>query len=226
MESDSEFAMKAVVFDMDGLMFNTEDIYDQVGQIVLSRRGHDFTAELKHKMMGLRSHEALTTLIDHCGLDDSVEQIESESYELFGDLLPKQIATMPGLLELLTFLENASIPKAVATSSAPQFAEMALGCFQLQPRFEFVLTSDDVSRGKPEPDVYLLAAERFSLLPAEMLVLEDSVTGTTAAVRAGALTVAVPNRHTEGLDFSHVEFIADTLHDPLIPSLMKSGHNG
>ncbi len=221
MASSTNPAIKAVVFDMDGLMFNTEDIYDLVGQAVLSKRGHQFTAELKHKMMGLRSHEALTTMIDHCGLNDSVEEIESESYELFGRLLPQQIEMMPGLAELLGSLEQASIPMAVATSSAPQFADLALGCFDLKPRFDFVLTSQDVVRGKPEPEIYLLASERFAIAPNEMLVLEDSITGTTAAVRSGAVTVAVPNIHTVGLDFSHVEFVADTLYDPIIKQLVR-----
>ena len=85
-------------------------------------------------------------------------------------------------MELLDFLERESIPKAVATSSSAQFAELALGCFELKPRFEIVLTSEDVSAGKPDPEIYLLASERFAIHPKEMLVLEDSVIGSMAGL--------------------------------------------
>ncbi len=87
---------------------------------------------------------------------------------------------------------------------------------ELKQHFRFVLTSEDISRGKPDPEVYLLACQQLELSPNQIMVLEDSANGCRAAVAAGAFTVAVPNRHTAKHDFSGARFIAETLADPRI----------
>ena len=175
--------IEAVAFDMDGLMFNTEDLYDQVGQTLLQRRGLSFTRQLKHAMMGLPGPEAFQVMRQRCDLEDSVEQLQNETDEIFEKLLPAEIRLMPGLQILLETLERSGIPKAVATSSHRQFASRALGCFELEPRFEFILTSDDIVNGKPHPEIYMTAASRFGVEPSAMLVLEDSYTGSTEDCR-------------------------------------------
>ncbi|MFK7766030.1 MAG: HAD family hydrolase [Mariniblastus sp.] len=213
--------IKAVAFDMDGLMFNTEDLYDQVGELLLQRRGQHFTRELKLEMMGLPGLVAFEVMRNRCRLSESVEELQSETDEIFRDFLPGNIATMPGLEKLLETLEGLAIPKAVATSSHRKFATRALGFFQLEPRFEFVLTAEDVTNGKPAPEVYLAAADRFEIDPTNMLVLEDSRTGSRAAASAGAYTIAVPTSHSEGQDFSHVHQIATRLDDEIILELFR-----
>jgi beta-phosphoglucomutase-like phosphatase (HAD superfamily) len=87
-----------------------------------------------------------------------------------------------------------------------------------------VLTAEDIPRGKPEPGVYLLAAQRFGIAPRQMMVLEDSANGCRAAVSAGAFTVAVPNHHTRGHSFSGVRFVADGLSDPRITRALAVNH--
>jgi HAD superfamily hydrolase (TIGR01509 family) len=208
--------IEAVAFDMDGLMFNTEDLYDQVGEILLQRRGQSFTRELKLAMMGLPGPVAFEVMRTRCGLADSVAELQSETNEIFVDLLPAEIRLMPGLETLLETLENLGIPKAVATSSHRQFATRALGCFDLEPRFEFVLTSDDVTQGKPHPEIYLTAAARFDVPPKAMLVLEDSFNGSQSGAASGALTIAVPTEHSIEMDFSHVQHVAQRLDDDVI----------
>lgn len=209
------------MFDMDGLMFNTEDIYDRVGSTLLARRGKTFTIELKRLMMGRQNREALQIMIDHCRLGDAAESLAAESNELFLDMLPKQIAMMPGLAELLDWLERNRLPKAVATSSSRILAEAALGFFDLIPRFEFVLTGDDVSKGKPDPEIYLSSAQRLQIETGRMMVLEDSVNGTRAAVAAGALTIAIPGSHHDPAEFSHVPYVAESLKSPVVWALLE-----
>jgi len=211
--------IKAVAFDMDGLMFNTEDLYDEVGEILLGRRGQSFDHDLKMAMMGLPGTEAFEIMRMRCGLSDSVVELQSECDEIFSDMLPARIQTMPGLEVLLDLLERKNIPKCVATSSHRQFADRALGAFDLEPRFEFVLTAEDVTKGKPDPEVYLAAASRLNVQPASMLVLEDSFTGSSAAAAAGAYTIAVPTKHSLEMDFSHVDHVAKRLDDEAILSL-------
>ena len=215
----------AVVFDMDGLMFNTEDLYDQVGDAILLKRGQRFTNEVKLAMMGLPGDQAFQVMIDRCNLEDSVEQLQSETEALFADLLPREIRTMPGLIELLDRLEESGIPKGIATSSHRRFAKIALGQFDLEQRFEFVLTAESVTLGKPHPEVYLLAAEKMQLHPQSVLVLEDSHTGSTAAAAAGACVIAVPTEHSKECDFSHVHAVADGLHDEIVWATIEHGYD-
>lgn len=211
----------AVAFDMDGLMLNTEDLYDQVGEMLLVRRGQSFTNELKMKMMGLPGPAAFEVMRQYCGLVDSYQTVQQEADEIFADLLPAEIAMLPGLETLLDLLEGQGIPKAIATSSFRNFASRALSFFELEPRFEFVLTADDVVNGKPHPEIYQTAARRLDVPPAQMLVLEDSFHGSTAAARAGAYTIAVPTVHSQHQDFSHVSRLAKSLNDPVILELFQ-----
>jgi len=205
--------LQAVVFDLDGLMFNTEDLYQQVGGEVLSRRGKKFDDELLDQMMGRQSHVALQIMIDWHQLDDTADGLAAESMEIMFKILPAQLKPMPGLLDLLSNLEVAGLPKAIATSSSRLFVTRVLRQFDLESRFSFVLTAEDIAHGKPAPDVYLLAAEKHGFEPQQVMVLEDSQIGCRAAVAASTYAVAVPSGHSEQHDFEGVQLIADSLAD-------------
>ncbi len=212
----SQSQVQAVVFDLDGLMFNTEDLYQQVGSEVLRRRGKEFTDDLINQMMGRKSDQALKLMIDWHQLEDTPAGLAAESMEIMFGLLPDQLQPMPGLIDLLQSLEDAGISKAIATSSSRVFVTRVLDQFQLQPRFKFVLTAEDITRGKPAPDVYHLAADMHGVEPHAMLVLEDSQIGCQAAVAAGTYAVAVPSGQSEQHTFDGVKLIADSLADDRI----------
>lgn len=214
--------IKAVTFDMDGLMFNTEDLYDIVGEQLLGRRGLEFTTELKMRMMGLPGPEAFAVMKDYCGIDEPIETLAQECDVLFETLLPEKIQTMPGLEQLLDLLESRQIPKGIATSSHRRMATRALGSFDLEPRFDFVLTAESVTRGKPDPEVYLTAAKKHGVEPAQMLVLEDSIHGSNAGVAAGATTIAVPSRRVDSGQFGSVYAICESLADEAILELIRN----
>jgi HAD superfamily hydrolase (TIGR01509 family) len=205
--------MRAVVFDMDGLMFNTEDVYTSVGTELLRRRGHAFTAELKDAMMGLPPRPSMEAMIRHCQLDDTWEQLSAESNQLFLEYVRGRLEPMPGLLKLLDSLEQAGLPKGIATSSSREVVDPVLQTFDLPPRFQFILTAENVVHGKPHPEIYLTAAGQFGIAPAEMMVLEDSQNGCLAAARAGAFAVAVPGEHSRQHDFSAASLVVDSLAD-------------
>lgn len=208
--------LAAVAFDMDGLMFNTEELYQQVGRILLERRGHQLTQQLLDRMMGRQSHVALQVMIDMHQLDDTAEQLMEETAEVFPDILRRELRTLEGLEALLEALERHRVPKSICTSSSRRFARQILSQFEMTERFDFVLTGEDVERGKPAPDMYLLAADRWGVAAAEMLVLEDSAAGCQAAVAAGAFAVAVPGPHSADHAFPGAQWIANSLADPRI----------
>jgi len=203
----------AVVFDLDGLMFNTEELYQLVCREMLRRRGKEFEPALLDMMMGRPARNAFQVMIDWHKLTETIPDLAAESSEIFAEILVTRLAPMPGLFELLTALERAGIPKAVATSSGRKFVTEVLGRFELEPRFQFLLCSEDVTDGKPNPEIYLKAARRLERPPAEVLVLEDSHNGCKAAIAAGAFAVAVPGGHSRTHDFTGAQFVADSLGD-------------
>ena len=194
--------MRVVVFDMDGLMFNTEELYTLAGTELLRRRGHPFTEALKDEMMGLQPRPSFEVMIRRCNLGETWQELAEESNRLFISVLEGRLAPMPGLLPLLDALERAGIRKAIGTSSCRELVRACLTPFDLERRFQFVLTAEDITHGKPHPEIYLTAARRFGVPPAEMMVLEDSQNGCRAAAAAGAFAVAVPGQHSRGHDFS------------------------
>jgi HAD superfamily hydrolase (TIGR01509 family) len=127
---------------------------------------------------------------------------------------------MPGAALLLEQMVQRGLPRGVATSSGPDFAHDVLSRVGLRDRFGFVLTSADVTHGKPHPEIYERAAERLGVAPAEMLVLEDSENGCRAAVAAGAVVVAVPGGHSRRHDFTGAHLVAESLADPRITRLL------
>ena len=205
---------RAVIFDMDGLMFDTERVYTLVGAELLGRRGCRFTPELKDAIMGLQARPTFELMIRWHQLDETWEQLAADSDRIFVGMLDEHLTPMPGLLELLDALDAAGIPKAIATSTNRNLVGEVLRRFDVRARFQFILTAEDVVHGKPDPEIYLTAARRFGLMPEETLVLEDSRNGCLAAARAGAFTVAVPGDHSRTHDFSAASLVVDSLSDP------------
>ena len=210
----------AVAFDLDGLLVNTEELYQHVGTELLRRRGRSFEPDLLDAMMGRPQQVSLKIMIEWHGLADTVETLAAETGEIFVSLLDTELRTMPGAVDLLDLLDARGIARGVATSSGPDFAHDVLGRMGIRDRFAFVLTSADVTHGKPHPEIYQTAARRLAVDPGAMLVLEDSQAGCKAAVAAGAVAVAVPGGHSRRHDFSGARFVAETLADPRIRSLL------
>lgn len=213
--------IRAVVFDMDGLMLNTEDVFDLAGKQLLERRGLVMTDEIRHAMLGRRADEAFAAMKAMTGLTDDISLLKRETKQLFAAIARHHLSMMPGLMPLLNLLESRVMPKGVATSSPRSYMTELLTQFDLLQRFSVTLTAEDVTHGKPHPEIYLTMAERLQVQPAEMLVLEDSETGTRAAAAAGTFAVSVPNRHTAAGDFSMCSLRVDSLQDEALLELLR-----
>ena len=212
--------IQAAVFDLDGLLVNTEELYQHVGSELLRRRGKTFGTDLLDAMMGRPPAVSLAIMIEWHGLPDTVETLAAETGAIFAGLLDERLEPMPGAMDLVDALAGRGLPRAVATSSGPAFAHDVLGRVGLLDRFAFVLTSADVVNGKPDPEIYLAAAARLGVDPAAMIVFEDSHNGCRAAVAAGAVVVAVPGGHSRRHDFTGARLVADSLADPRIAGLL------
>ncbi len=214
--------IRAVCFDLDGLMFNTEDVFHLSGTELLRRRDLVMTPEIMHAMLGRRPLEAFAALKALLELQEEVEDLLAESRVIFRDRLDEHLQPMPGLFELLDTLDARGLPIAVATSSPRDYLVDILGRFDLLSRFGFTLTAEDVTHGKPHPEIYQTAAERFEVPPGEMLVLEDSQAGTEAAAAAGAFVISIPHVHTAAQDFSAASALATALHDDTVRNVLNA----
>jgi len=213
---DQSTPLQAVVFDLDGLIVNTEDLYEEVIDEMLHGRGKTHDRELRNQMMGRSVLEAFRIMVQYHALPDLVDDLATECRVILTQLMDTSLEMMPGFRELADALEAAAFPFAIATASTQSYAEDVLTRLRMIDRFRFILTADHVERGKPAPDIYLAAADRFELRPDQIMVLEDSANGCRAGVSSGAFTVAVPNAHTIQHDFAGARFVADTLADPRI----------
>jgi HAD superfamily hydrolase (TIGR01509 family) len=203
---------RCVVFDLDGLLLDTEPIFEEVAERLLSRREKKVDACVLQCMMGSPARQALEIFRTHHELEESVAELSAECSQLFFEVLGDEAARlMPGALSLLERLEERQIPRAIATSSSTRYVQRILRPHGILERFQFVLTCDDVLQGKPFPEVYEKAASRFGHSPADMVVLEDSPAGLRAAKAAGARCVIVPH-HRVPLD-------QITGADAIVPSL-------
>jgi HAD superfamily hydrolase (TIGR01509 family) len=211
----------AVCFDLDGLVFNTEDVFNAAGRELLRRRSMEMHLDVLREMMGRRSEEAFAILVERTGLIETVPVLLEEARRIFADLLEVQLAPMPGAFDLFDHIDALALPMAVATSSHRAYCEDLLGRFDLLERFEFTLTAEDVTHGKPHPEIYLAAAKRLGVPPSRMLVLEDSEIGTRAAAAAGAVVVSVPHDHSRHMDFTPATLVAEGLGDPRIRNWLE-----
>ena len=206
---------------MDGLLFDTERLYWEVGDTLLQRRGLRFCDDLQQRMMGRIGVVCMQEMIDFHSLSDSAEQLLEESDQLYGQLLSDGLQPMPGLDQWISALIASGLPFGLATSSRKKFVDVILNQAAWSESLAFILTGDDVTRGKPDPEMYQLAAQRLQIASAEMLVLEDSGNGCAAAVAAGAYTVAIPSQHTAHHSFAGAKLIADSLTDLRLMALLQ-----
>ena len=202
-----------VAFDLDGTLFNTENIYDLVVEKMVTGRGHALRADVISRMMGRPSHVALQILIESYELADSIPDLQQEAKRLFIELLPGRVAMMPGAREMIDLVQSLGLPRSITTSSEPQLVTPLLRMADIEQKFNFVLTSADVKNHKPHPEIYLSAARRFGIEPNQLLVFEDSQVGCAAAVAAGAITIALPSKHKDQHDFGGAALVADSLED-------------
>ena len=204
---------------MDGLIFDTEETYWKAGTALLARRGKVYTREIDIACMGRPPKVCFEFFKETFGFPETWQELQTESEDLFMKFLGDGYTTMPGLYTLLEHLEQRDIPKGICTSSSIRVATEVLGGKDMAQRFDFILTAENVTNGKPDPEIYLKAAEQFGVSPSEMLVLEDSPAGCQAANSAGAFAVAVRVKHNAHCSFDAAKMIVPALDDPQVMAL-------
>jgi len=184
----------AIVFDMDGLMLDTEPLYQVAWQATSTELGHVLDDPSYATLVGRPTDDCERELVRWFGPGFPLERFRVRWPERWqAEVAANGIQQKPGLLEILTFADAQRLPVAVATSSEADYAAFSLRHAGLEGRFKVIVTRDQVARGKPAPDIYLEAARRLQVDRAACLALEDSEAGILSASRAGMRTLLIPD---------------------------------
>ncbi|CAM3513859.1 MULTISPECIES: HAD family hydrolase [Saccharibacillus] len=216
--------IEAFIFDMDGVIIDSEPLHFDVDRQVLEYYGHSITQEQLEGYVGMTNPEFWSILRGEYGMSQTVEEIIE--YQLgikLGVLHAAQMEPIPGIRELLAELRRGGIPRAIASSSPRVFIEAVLDKFGLQGEFDFVVSSEEVPRGKPSPDVYLRAAELLGADPARCVVLEDARHGIAAAKAAGMACIGYVNPNSGNQDLTQADLIVDEIGHIRLDDLAQVG---
>jgi HAD superfamily hydrolase (TIGR01509 family) len=205
----------AVIFDMDGLMLDTEPLAARAWTDAARQLGVPFDSAVNARLIGRNFPDCRTIIGEHHGDDYPVDDLMRAWHGAYDAIVEREgITFKPGLLELLAWLEGEAIPKAVATSTRRSRARTKLESTGVLARFAVLVGGDEIAHGKPAPDIFLEAAARLDVTPTRCMVLEDSEPGMRGALAAGMTPVMVPDILPPSASLLALEpLVLKTLHD-------------
>jgi len=199
-----------LIFDMDGLMVDSERLYHQAQRQIAARFGRTVPDSLLYAMMGRKPLESLALFASTLGIPAAAADLFEERNRIMRDLFRTDLQPMPGLPEILAeFFPRCSL--AVATGAQQEFLDLVIDKLEIRRYFTVLQSSDGIARGKPDPEIFLKACRRLGLSPGACIVLEDAENGVMAGKRAGCQVVAVPSPDSRGQDFSAADAVVADL---------------
>lgn len=204
---DRNVQIKGLLFDMDGLILDTEKLYTRFWQEAANTLGYSMTREQALGLRSLSGELGAAKLQSYFDRPIDYEQVRLKRVELMNAFIEKEgVEAKAGVQELMTYLKEKGISTAIATSSPLDRAQKYLESVGLKDAFDKLISGYMVQKGKPEPDIYLLAAAELGLEPQECLALEDSPAGILSASRAGCFPVMIPDQDEPGEETEQILF--------------------
>lgn len=202
--------MEALIFDMDGLMIDSERLYFETQRQIAAVFDKAVSDHTLWKMMGRKPIESIGIFIDELKIRENPEKILSLRDRMMREKLKKDLVPMPGLYEIIDCF-HPRLKLAIATGAPVEFLDIVLDNLDLKEKFSVCQTSDHVKEGKPHPEIYLKTCRKLGVRGTDCIVLEDSSNGVISAKAAGCYAIAVPSDYSRGQDFSMADCIADNL---------------
>lgn len=206
--------MKAFIFDMDGVIIDSEPIHNRVIKDFLQNHGYEITDEELDRYVGMTSTSVFTILKQKYHLPASAEELTVEHMNEFKTYIAKHhIQPIEGIKELLIKLQQENIPMAIASSSPLDVIEFVAKSFAITDYFAFLISGENMPQGKPAPDIYLHTAAKLNVTPTDCVVLEDSKNGSIAAKTAGMYCIGFANPNSGNQDLSRADIIVHNINE-------------
>jgi beta-phosphoglucomutase family hydrolase len=202
---------KAVIFDMDGVLVDSEPLHYESERAILAEYGHDFTREIHKHYIGYASETKFwSDICERFKARLDIPVLMAKKMDYFYSHIPAMQLIVPAR-DLLEELSARKVPLALASSSTLELITRILDAFSLKKYFRALQSGDNVKNGKPAPDIFLKAAEALHVKPEDCVVIEDSLNGVLGGKAAGMTVVAVPNEYTRSFDFSAADHRLESL---------------
>jgi HAD superfamily hydrolase (TIGR01509 family) len=207
--------MKAFIFDMDGVIIDSEPLHRQIKMAAFRHFGLDFDEADCAKYVGMTSRDLFAEVIAASGKSLDADAVAKYKHDLFIDTLKNDSSLQPidGIMELVENLRRHGIKMALASSSNRRVIDLVMKRFSLKDKFASILSGGDLPKSKPDPAVYLLSAKNLGVNPKDCVVLEDAAAGILAAKRAGMYVVAYRNMNSGAQDLSLADEIVSSIKD-------------
>ena len=203
--------IKAVIFDMDGVMIDSEPLWEKTERILLARRSIDYSPEYRDLIVGLNQKDSGRLLRETFSLRETVDEIISERVDILTAIYEEELEVVPSLTTLLNKLRLSKFLLAVASSSPLRVINFVLDMFSLHQYFDAVVSGECTENGKPHPDIYLHTAERLGVNPSECVAIEDSINGVRSATSAGMYCIAIPDKRLSRGEFERADLILESM---------------
>ena len=216
--------VKAVLFDMDGVIIDSEPIHYRLSKLYYSELGLDIADEEYYTFVGVGDVEIFTRLKSKYGLKEDLNDLVNTYQQRYLDHLRKQKDAKPisGVDQLIRDLHQKKYLLALGSSAVRENIEAVLESFELREYFNAIASACEVEQSKPFPDIYLLAAEKLAVNPSDCVVIEDSCNGIKAAKLAGMKCIAYHNPNSGDQDLSQADFVITTFEDLDFEGLVRS----
>ena len=203
---------KAVIWDMDGIIVNSAQYHLKAWQIILRKRGVNYTEEDFWRNTGKRNDSIVRNVLGNKTPQNEIMEIIREKGEIFRQLMGQNIRPLPGVLKLITALKEHGFKIAIASSAPMENINLITQSLNIYNRFDAIISGWEVTTGKPNPQTFLLAAEKLGVAAKNCIVIEDAISGVTASKRAGMPCIAVTNT-TPREELREANLIIDTLEE-------------
>ncbi|MEQ9424022.1 MAG: HAD family phosphatase [Cyclobacteriaceae bacterium] len=199
----------AVIFDMDGVLVDNNHVHIEAWKIFADKLGFELTPEkIKNDIFGRTNSDAFKRLYDPNLTNEELKKLSQEKEALYREIYRPQIKPVKGLIEFLNELKRHSIPMAIATSAIEENVEFVTSELGISSYFKVVINESHVTKGKPDPQVYLMAASQLGFEPADCIVIEDSLSGVQAGLNAGCKVIGLTTSHSSG-ELASTQLVSD-----------------
>jgi len=216
MTSEQKYPYEAVVFDMDGVLIDSEPVHYDSTRLLFEELGTRLNETVNNEFLGSTDRHMFEVLRERYGLETTVDELIERRKVIYMEILERDgLPWRDGVLELVAGLASSGYRLAVASSGLKRIIVHTLEDGGIDHYFEAVVSGDEISKPKPAPDIYLEAARRLAIEPSRCLAIEDTDVGVRAAKAAGMFVIAFPNSTTAAMDFGPADAIAQTTREIL-----------